>query len=809
MKMHRWKQLYTCAFPDLIPADDRISRQENRRGIHMLAVASLPLNLMIVIAQAVVTGVSASFFRSLWLVGYSLWMVVLDQYIVPEDYPASRGLLYFLFTPMIVLSILLGTLWDPMRQANTFLLYLLALPVFIFDRPERLWAVETIWTLCFLAIDSLAKSPALQWVDGIHVMEFFVAALLITSVSIRIRSASLRNLQEVRYRFEHSSRTGCLNQHALQNRKEEILDTPMIFVLADMDQLKYMNDFYGHEAGNEMLKYTLGILQEAFGADNTYHYGGDEALCLVPQGSIQDTVEKIRQCEEKLKAFVYMNYPVSLSCTFGYVQGTPVTTKQLDNMIRLADIYSHRAKKSATSKIIGSVYDEEALETGILEASISSKARAYEINQLTGLPGMSYFVARAGEMLKSVVDISSRPVIGFFQIIQLREFNNEFGYAQGDSLIAFTGKLLQKCFLHRLVCHITAGQFCIMCYENEIKPGLEQVNEVLRDYKPGMRVYSKAGFSYYREAEDVSSLLDEARTALNSIKQSKNQTVRIYDDQLDEEMKTKQYVVNHLEEALEKGYLKVFYQPIVTAATGKVCNEEALSRWEDPEKGFLMPFQFIPVLEENGLMYKVSLHVVEQVLSDFQLRREAGIPIVPVSINLSRTDFLQCDMVKAIYDRVKGSGFPTSLFKIEITESAFISDQEQLKAAVADFHSKGFEVWLDDFGSEYSTLNLLQELDFDLIKIDMQFMRDFYEGNKNYIIVSHVIEMSRSMGITTLVEGIETQEHYRMMRQLGCDKLQGFLFNRPNSLEYILERAKNGTGLTFEKIPYEWGAAGG
>ncbi len=258
------------------------------------------------------------------------------------------------------------------------------------------------------------------------------------------------------------------------------------------------------------------------------------------------------------------------------------------------------------------------------------------------------------------------------------------------------------------------------------------------------------------------------------------------------------YITTHVDEAIEKGWLQVYYQPIARAVTGHVCNEEALSRWNDPNYGFLMPDRFIHTLEDSGLLYKVNLFVVSQVLRDFRRRQELGVPIVPVSVNLSRRDFEKHDMVREITEMVDASGYPRGMLKIEITESAFMKNQELLKREVARFRKNGFEVWMDDFGSEYSTLNLLQELDFDLIKIDMQFMKNFSVCGKNYIIISDILDMARRMGITTLIEGVETWEHYQALHSLGCEKIQGYLFNRPNAFAYIANRALAKTGLTFE-----------
>jgi len=271
-----------------------------------------------------------------------------------------------------------------------------------------------------------------------------------------------------------------------------------------------------------------------------------------------------------------------------------------------------------------------------------------------------------------------------------------------------------------------------------------------------------------------------------------------YDAELDAEQRFCQYIVNHVDEAIAGEWLQVYYQPIVRAKTGHVCSEEALSRWNDPKHGFLMPFRFIPPLEEKGLMYKLNLAVVDRVLKDCRRREEMGMPVVPVSVNLSRNDFLQCDMVKEITDRVAKSGYTPDILRIEITESAFVANQEMLGNEVKRFRENGFKVWMDDFGSEYSTLNLLEELDFNLVKIDMKFMRNMAVGEKNHIIVSNAIRMIKELGSGTLMEGVETEEQEKMLQDMGCGLLQGYLFNKPIPLDRIADDAQGGKGLIYE-----------
>lgn len=772
--------------------------KENRLAIQLLILVGLPLSVANIFAQSIITGSDLLSPRSYWLFLYFGALLLWERFLLPENIRRTTLLIYLVEAPALITSILLGTVWDPGHQAITFLIFLMAMPVFLIDRPLRVLSVFAGWSAVFLLICLQVKDAALFRADAIHVLECFLASAAVTFVVLRVRLDSLRHLEQARFHLEHDELTGCRNRRSLHMRAERYLGKPLLVLLGDMDQLTLFNDFYGHAVGDEMLVTFANTLTASFGADNTYRYGGDEMLCIAPDPSEQDCLAKMAACREQLHHKDFNGRAATLTCAFGYVIGTPTSVKEFEEMLQLADIYAHKAGKSGQDQTVGGPFDAVHLRAGIVESNLATHARAFETNQLTGLPSMSYFFSRADELLSHIADLSRRPMVGFFNLLHFRNYNDEFGYAQGDALICHTARLLQQAFNSRHICYITGSQFGILCYEDEIAPGLAAVNEALQSFNPVYPVCSKAGFACYTGTESAISLLDKAKVAHDSIYDQKPESFRIYDAKLDEESRFRQYLVTHVDEAIEKGYLKVYYQPIARTITGEVCNEEALSRWDDPLYGFLSPFQFIPSLEESRQLYKVNLHVVKQVLEDFQRKEALGVPVVPVSVNLSRHDFEQCDMVKEITDLVDASGYARSMIKIEITESAFIENQELLKRELNRLREKGFEIWLDDFGSEYSTLNLLQELNFDLIKLDMQFMKNFSTSSRNMIIVSNILEMARRMGITTLIEGIETQEHYQILRRLGCEKLQGFLFNKPNPLEYIIDRALSQTGLNFE-----------
>lgn len=260
----------------------------------------------------------------------------------------------------------------------------------------------------------------------------------------------------------------------------------------------------------------------------------------------------------------------------------------------------------------------------------------------------------------------------------------------------------------------------------------------------------------------------------------------------------RRYIKENIDRAIAENWIKAYYQPIVRAVNTKVCDEEALARWIDPEKGFLSPADFIPYLEETGLIYKLDLYVLEQTLKKMKDMRERGLDVVSHSINLSRSDFDACDIVEEIRKRVDDSGFERDMISIEITESIIGGEFEFMKEQIDRFRNLGFPVWMDDFGSGYSSLNVLQSISFDLIKFDMSFMRRLDDGESGKVILTELMKMATNLGVDTVCEGVETESQVRFLQEIGCSKLQGFYFNKPHSYEEVLEIIRSGKLIGFE-----------
>ncbi len=238
-----------------------------------------------------------------------------------------------------------------------------------------------------------------------------------------------------------------------------------------------------------------------------------------------------------------------------------------------------------------------------------------------------------------------------------------------------------------------------------------------------------------------------------------------------------QFIVDNFDSALANGSIRAYYQPVIRTLTEKICSVEALARWHDPVMGLLSPFLFINVLEKYRLIHKLDLYILENICITYSDMREKGLPLHPFSINLSRLDFDEIDMLKAISDILRKYNVPSKAIHIEITESVMLDNTAYFRRIFDSFHDAGFAIFMDDFGSGYSSLNVLKDYSFDVLKIDMRFLSDI--GSRSKKILASVVNMAKAIGIHTLAEGVETKEQKTFLRNIGCEMLQGYYYAKP------------------------------
>jgi len=434
-----------------------------------------------------------------------------------------------------------------------------------------------------------------------------------------------------------------------------------------------------------------------------------------------------------------------------------------------------------------------------IKENIEDLNRRVLTDDLTGLPNQRHFFDLAETERKRLLASGEQPVMLYFNLMGMKHFNRQYGFDEGDKLICALADVLRRHFGEQNTSRFAQDHFAVVTTEDHLE---ERVREILRECRTmneGKTVPVSVGvYPDSLEAVSASVACDRAKHACDRRKGSYISGLRRYNEEMLKEVDLARYAIEHIDQALSEHWIQVYFQPIVRAANGRVCDEEALSRWIDPTRGFLSPADFIPALERAGLIYKLDLYILEQVLAKMQLLKERGLTVVSQSINLSRSDFESCDIVEEIRQRVDAAGIERSMISVEITESIIGRDFGFMKMQIDRFQKLGFPVWMDDFGSGYSSLDVLQSIPFDLIKFDMSFMRKLDEGENGKVILTQMMQMANALGVDTICEGVETEAQRQFLLEIGCSKLQGYLFCKPVSLDQLLERYEKGEQIGFE-----------
>ena len=428
-----------------------------------------------------------------------------------------------------------------------------------------------------------------------------------------------------------------------------------------------------------------------------------------------------------------------------------------------------------------------------------SQYRGMYYDYMTGLPNMAYFYELAEAGRQRMRDKGEDSAIVFFNLTGLKTFDRRHGFAEGDRLISAIAVILAKHFSSESCARFTKDHFAAFAPEKGLEARLEAVIAECAAANEGKTLPLRIGVYPDRiEEVEIGTACDRARLAADSRKVRGESYYSFFDMDMMQDEKNRQAIIDNLDTAIEEGWIKVHYQPIVHTISGKVCNAEALARWDDPVRGLLPPSSFIPVLEEAMLIHKLDLCVLKQTLDNLNRNEEYGISTVAVSINISRADFDVCDMVQEVCAMVDEAGVDRGLINIEITESTVGSDFDYIKKQIGRFRERGFHVWMDDFGSGYSSLDLLQDIPVDLIKFNMGFMRQFDDSEKSRIILTNLMGMAKNLGIDTIVEGVETREQALFLREIGCSKIQGFYYSKPEPMERYLEKHRKGENIPTE-----------
>lgn len=402
----------------------------------------------------------------------------------------------------------------------------------------------------------------------------------------------------------------------------------------------------------------------------------------------------------------------------------------------------------------------------------------FKYDRLTGLYSREYFYQKVAERLAEDPDTPYAIVCS--NVENFKVYNDIFGTKAGDRVlknIAEAGRALTG--EDGLCARYGADRFLYLQKQEALSGYLRQdsfLNKLVnvKDISLKWGVYKITAPSV-----PVEKMCDRAFLVADSIKGRYNQTVAVYDDVLRDKLLREQAITESMETALAEGQFAVYLQPKYWLKGNILSGAEALARWIHPELGFLSPAEFIPLFEKNGFITRLDRFVWEQTCKLLRRWRQEGYPAIPVSVNVSRADVYQEDLPETLTNLVERYGIEPQQFHLELTESAYTENPNQIITMVDELRRRGFVIEMDDFGSGYSSLNMLSQVHFDILKLDMKFIQTETAKPGEMSIMRFVVNLAKWLNLSTVAEGAETKAQVERLQDVGCDYAQGYYFSRP------------------------------
>lgn len=413
----------------------------------------------------------------------------------------------------------------------------------------------------------------------------------------------------------------------------------------------------------------------------------------------------------------------------------------------------------------------------------ASVVNAVERDPLTGIYNKNEFYRRAEQML------TREPQRNFYilsaDVERFKLVNDLFGTDEGDKLLKYIAKLLQMSVSEEGLCGKSSGDifFAIFPedrYEDPERCIFEFMSNSVRDYPLNISLSLKCGIYRVRSrGVPVSVMCDRAKLAADSIKGKYDIDFAYYEESLRDLLLTEQQIINDMKAALRNREFVVYFQPIYNLTTQRMAGAEALVRWQHPQKGLISPGQFIPLFEKNGFITDLDIYVWDTTCRAIREWINNGYHVVPIAVNVSRMDIYDPGLPDILLGILNKYELTPQHINLEITETAYTENPVQLVRAVRALNELGFIIEMDDFGSGYSSLNMLSELPLDMLKIDMQFLHSHTQENRKGNILNFIISLAKWLGLSVVAEGIETYAQMAFLHSMGCNFGQGYYFSQP------------------------------
>ena len=405
----------------------------------------------------------------------------------------------------------------------------------------------------------------------------------------------------------------------------------------------------------------------------------------------------------------------------------------------------------------------------------------FKYDALTGLYTKEYFYRTIRQCLDD--NPEKDYTILCCNIENFKLYNDTYGREDGDQLLIEAAELLRKSVGEGAICcRYNADRFlCFLDSEMErlgrksfLKAREENHSALVKNLSVKLGVYEVVDKSI-----PVEQMCDRAIWVVDTIRGIYNQHLAVYDDTLRNKILREQAITDAMEEALEKEQFTVYFQPKFRLQDGRMVGAEALVRWIHPEWGFMSPGEFIPLFEKNGFISHLDEYVWEHTCAKLAEWKEKGYSLIPISVNVSRVDVYHAKLVKTFCDLIDKYKIDPKYLHLEITESAYTENPDQIIKTVDELRELGFVIEMDDFGSGYSSLNMFSQMSIDILKIDMAFIRSELSKPEERSILSDIINMAHRMELKVVAEGVETDEQKNRLQTMVCDYAQGYLYAKP------------------------------
>lgn len=402
-------------------------------------------------------------------------------------------------------------------------------------------------------------------------------------------------------------------------------------------------------------------------------------------------------------------------------------------------------------------------------------------DELTGIYNKQAFYTKTKEMLLDNPDKNFDLLR--INIERFKVLNDLFGESTGDKLLRYIGKFLKEINLPLCVSGRLYADNFVVCYEAGKGDSRRMIN-TLQMVADSFAINNRTilSFGLYRiddKTLPVSVMCDRANMALWKAKGNFKNPYCEYDEKMRQQVLKEQKIINAMEMAIQNKEFTLYLQPKYDIEKGTIIGAEALVRWISQENGFISPGDFIPVFENNGFVYEVDKFIWEESCRYLRKWLDEGREVHPISVNVSRIDLYDPKLVKHLVDLREKYQLPSQYLELEITESAYTEDPEQIITITRQLREAGFVILMDDFGTGYSSLNMLKDIQIDVLKLDMGFLKSSDYSAKGGNILTAILKMAESLKMQTIAEGVETKEQVEFLKGIGCKYVQGFYYSKP------------------------------